>query len=139
MIVKAAVVTLAVTLNVVLSSCAGAGGPQTSGDEGAQTSSDCSAQVRAEGIAYTSHGYTERSAARHSSAEAALCEDTGPDAAGSVFPESPRHVTTWTFAHYPPAKVLGVRSGKTGSFAVFVADSVPPAERDRIYEDLAGG
>lgn len=75
-------VTVAVTLNVVLSSCAGAGGPQTAGNVGAQTSSDCSAQVRAEGIAYTSHGYTERSATRHSSADAALCEDTGPDAAG---------------------------------------------------------
>jgi hypothetical protein len=34
--------------------------------------------------------------------------------------------------------VLGVRSGRD-SFAVFVADSVTPEERDRIYEDLAKG
>jgi hypothetical protein len=33
---------------------------------------------------------------------------------------------------------LGVRAaGNTDSLAVFVADSVPPEERERIYEDLA--
>jgi hypothetical protein len=136
---KAAVVTVAVTLAFVVTGCAGNGGSQTAGNGGSQTSSDCSAQVRADGIVYTSHGYTERSATKHSSAEEADCEDVGPDAAGSVFPESPRHVTTWTFANYPPAKVLGVRSGNKDSFAVFVADSVPPDERDRIYEDLVSG
>ena len=128
---KAAVVTVAVTLAFVVTGCAGNGG--------SQTSSDCSAQVRADGIVYTSHGYTERSATKHSSAEEADCEDVGPDATGSVFPESPRHVTTWTIANYPPAKVLGVRSGNMDSFAVFVADSVSPDERDRIYEDLVSG
>lgn len=136
---KAAVVTVAVTLNFVLTSCAGTGSSQTSANGRSQTSSDCSAQVRADGIVYTSHGYTERSATKHSSAEEADCEDMGPDAAGSVFPESPRHFTTWTFANYPPAKVLGVRSGKTDSFAVFVADSAPPDVRDRVYKDLASG
>ncbi len=40
-------------------------------------------------------------------------------------------------AHVPLGKVLGVRVGKTGSFAVFVADSFADEERDRIYEDLA--
>lgn len=128
---KAAVVTVVATLSFVVTGCAGNGG--------SQTASDCSAQVRADGIVYTSHIYTERSATEFSSAEEADCEDFGPDAAGSVFPESPRHVTTWRFANYPPAKVLGVRFGNTDSFAVFVADSVPPEERDRIYEDLASG
>jgi hypothetical protein len=125
---KAAVVTIAVTLNFVLTSCAGTGG-----------SSDCSTQVRADGIVYTSIGYTERSATKHSSADEADCEDVGPTAAGSVFPESPRRVTTWRFANYPPGKVLGVRSGNANSLAVFVADSIAPDERDRIYEDLARG
>lgn len=126
---KAAVLPLAVTLTFAVSGCAGTG---------SQTSGDCSAQVRADGIVYTSYGYTERNATKHSRAEEADCEDVGQDAAGSVFPESPRHVTTWTFAKYPAAKVLGVRSGQD-SFAVFVADSVPPEERERIYEELAGG
>ena len=110
-----------------------AGGCAESG--GQQTSEDCSAQVRADGILYTSHGYTERRASKYSSAEEADCQDVGSDAAGSVFPETPRHVATWTFAGYPPAKVLGVRFGQD-SFAVFVADSVAPEEREQIYEDL---
>jgi hypothetical protein len=126
---KAAVVTVAVMLSFVLNSCAGTGD--------SQTASDCSAQVRADGIVYTSHGYTERSATKHSSAEEADCDDMGPDADGSLFPESPRTVPTWRFADYPPGQVLGVRSGSTDSFAVFVADSVSSEERDRIYEDLA--
>src|SRR5512139_665736 len=111
---KPAAVTVAVTLSFIVTGCAGAGGSQTSGD--------CSAQVRADGIVYTSHGNTERDATEFASAEEADGQDGGPDAAGSVFPESPRHVTTWRFADYPPAKVLGVRSGNTGSLAVFVAD-----------------
>ena len=106
--------------------------------EGQQTSGDCSAQVQADGIVYTSHGYTERKADKYSFAEEAVCQDIGPDAAGSVFPETPRQVATWTFTGDPPAKVLGVRYGKR-SFAVFVADSVPPKEREQIYEDLAEG
>ena len=126
---KAAVLPLAVTWAFVVTGCAGAG---------SHTAGDCSAQVRADGVVYTSHGYTERNATEHSTAEEADCEDVGQDAAGSVFPESPHRVTTWTFARYPAAKVLGVWSGK-GSFAVFVADSVPPEERERIYEDLASG
>ena len=91
--------------------------------------------MRADGLAYASHGYTERRATKHSSAEEADCEDMGTGAAGSVFPESPRHVMTWSFANYLPRKVLGVRSGNTDAFAVFV----PPYERDRIYEDLVSG
>jgi hypothetical protein len=126
---KTAVVTVAVTVSFVVTGCASGGG--------SQSSSDCSAQVRADGIVYTSHGYTERSATRYCVREEADCADVGPDAAGSLFPESPRHVTTWTFVNYPPAKVLGIRAGSTDSFAVFVADSVPAEERDRIYEDLA--
>lgn len=115
---------------------AAVGGCSTSG--GQQTSADCSAQVRADGIVYTSYGHTERKASTHLSAEVADCDDFGRDAAGSVFSETPPKVATWTFAGYPPAKVLGVRVGKD-SFAVFVADSVPPEERDQIHEDLAGG
>ena len=126
---KAAVATVAMTLSFVVTGCAENGG--------SQTSSDCSAQVRADGIVYTSYGFTESSATKFSSAEAADCEDVGRDAAGSVFSESPPTVTTWRFAGYPPVKVLGVRSGNTDSFAVFVADSVPPEERNRIYKDLA--
>lgn len=127
---RIAVVTTSLTLAFIVSGC--------SGDGGSQTSSDCSAQVRADGIVYTSHGYTERKASRHSVADQADCEDVGEDAAGSVFPEHPQQVTTWSFRGYPPEEVLGVRSDKN-SLAVFVADSVPDAERERIYRELRRG
>jgi Family of unknown function (DUF6281) len=105
---------------------------------GQQTTGDCSVQVRADGIVYTSHSYTERPARKYSVAEEADCQDVGQEPAGSAFPETPRRVVTWTFYGYPPAKVLGVRDG-TGSFAVFVADSVASSERERILDVLAKG
>lgn len=126
---KTAGVTVAVTLCFVVAGCAGSGG--------SQTSSDCQAQVRADGVVYTSYGHAESSATKFSSAEEADCDDVGADPAGSVFPESPRTVTTWRFANYSPERVLGVRSSSADPFAVFVADSVPDEERDRIYEDLS--
>jgi hypothetical protein len=127
-IMRAARVTVAVTFCFAGIGCSASGGSETSGD--------CQAQLRADGTVYTSYGYTERSATKFSSADEADCEDVGEDAAGSVFPEHPRQVTTWVFPGYPPEEVLGVRLDQD-SFAVFVADSVSPEERDRIYEDLA--
>lgn len=126
--VRVAVGTVAVTLCLAMTGCAGSGG--------SQTSSDCSAQVRADGIVYTSYGHTEREASRHSVADRAECHDVGENAAGSVFPEHPEHVATWSFRGYPPEEVLGVRFD-TDSFAVFVADSVPDAERANIFRELA--
>lgn len=108
----------------------------TSNDtSGTPSTADCSKQIRVEGAVYTSHGYTERNATKYSTAEAAECHDVGRDAAGSVFSEHPPQVTTWTFAGYPPKKVLGVRFDHD-SFAVFVGDTVPVAERERIFREL---
>jgi hypothetical protein len=122
-----AVVAASLTLSFIVGGC--------SGDGGSQTSRDCSTQVRADGIVYTSYGYTERNASRHSVAERANCDDVGEDARGSVFPEHPQQVTTYAFLGYRPEEVVGVRFDKN-SFAVFVADSVPDAERERIYGEL---
>jgi hypothetical protein len=124
---RVAVVATSLTLSVIVSGC--------SADGGSQTSSDCSAQVRADGIIYTSYGYTERKARRHSIADRADCNDVGEDPAGSVFLEHPQQVTTWSFRGYPPEEVVGVRFDKS-SFAVFVSNSVPHAESERILQDL---
>jgi hypothetical protein len=124
---KSAVVAILLTLCLTASGC--------SGDSGFRTSSDCSAQVRADGIVYTSYGYTERSARKHSVADRADCDDVGEDAAGSVFPEHPQQVTTWSCSGYPPERVVGVRVDRE-LFAVFVADSVSDSERERIDRDL---
>jgi hypothetical protein len=74
---RGAIVIISLTLSFVVSGCLG--------DGGSQTASDCSAQVRAAGIIYTSHGYTDRKASRHSVADRADCDDSGEDAAGSAF------------------------------------------------------
>lgn len=102
---------------------------------GADTA-DCSAQIRSEGVVYTSHGYSEREAKKLGTAQQADCQDVGEDAPGSVFSDSSEPVTTWTFEGYPPTMVLGVQFD-AHTFAVFVADSVPAEDRDRIYLELA--
>jgi hypothetical protein len=126
-VVRVAVVTISLTVCFVVSGCSTHGG--------AQTSRDCQAQVRIDGIVYTSYGHTQRKASRHSVADRADCDDVGEDAAGSVFPEDPQQVPTWSFAAYPPSEVVGVRFDKD-SLAVFIADSVPDPERERIIQSL---
>jgi hypothetical protein len=117
----------AVGLVIVVTGCASAGDPSSS--------SDCASQIRADGVVYTSHGFTDRGGAEHGSAERASCDDVGEDAQGSVFDGDSGRVTTWTIEGYSPSDVLGVRFD-TDSFEVFVSDAVSPRERDRIYEDL---
>jgi hypothetical protein len=125
---RAAGVAVSLTLCLIVTGCSADGSPRTS--------SDCSAQIRADGRVYTSHGFTDRRATRHSAADAAECHDIGEDAAGSVFPEHPRQVTTWSFPGYPPEEALGVRFDKDW-FAVYVSDSLPTAERERTFQELA--
>jgi len=91
--------------------------------------------VRLNERVYTSHGYTDRAASRFAEADEAECHDVGQNPPGSVFPDNPRHVTAGSFAGYPTDKVLGVRFDED-SFGVYVADSVPRTESDRIYKEL---
>lgn len=95
---------------------------------------DCQRQVRLNGVTYTSYGYTEREATRYAVVDEVECHDVRP-AVGSVFSDEPQKATAWSFAGYSPEMVLGVRFEKD-SFAVFVADSVPTAESERIFRQL---
>ncbi|WP_277985675.1 DUF6281 family protein [Nocardioides glacieisoli] len=106
-------------------------------ETGPQSSADCASQIRLDGVVYTSQGTSSHEAERHVEADEAECDDTGRDARGSVFADSPSRVRTWVFAGYPPKEVLGVQYGKS-SFGVFVADTVAPDEQERIYADLSG-
>ncbi|MCI4685092.1 DUF6281 family protein [Rhodoblastus acidophilus] len=98
---------------------------------------DCEAQIRMVDVIYTSYGTTTREGSRHLRADQAECHDTGCNAVGSVFPDVPTQVRTWTFKGYSPDEVLGVRFGNDG-FGVFIADTLEPATRRRIYADLSG-
>ena len=100
------------------------------------STADCTAQVRVRGVVYTAYGFTHHAATRYATADLADCHKTGKDSRGSVFPDSPDRVAMWSFREYPPDKVLAVRRGQ-GSFAVYVADSVPQSARDRISHALS--
>lgn len=121
---------IGLTFAFALSSCASREEAEPVG------AADCSAQVRVNGVVYTSHGYSDQQATRFAPADQAECHDGGEEPAGSVFPDDPGQVTTWTFQGYPPQKVLGVRFDEE-SFAVFVADNVSERESERIFEALA--
>jgi hypothetical protein len=60
----------------------------------------------------------------------------GRDAPGAVFPDDPHQVAVWTFAGYASDQVLGVRFGQD-SFVVFMAESVPRHQADRIVSELS--
>ena len=104
--------------------------------DAAVVAADCQGQIRVDGATFTSYGSAQRDATAHGTADQAECDDTGQDpGGGSVFPDNPQQVETWRFDGYPPAEVLGVRVGGSG-FEVYVADSLPDHERDRILEEL---
>lgn len=98
--------------------------------------SDCTTQIRVGSTVYSSYGFVERRAIRHTSAERADCEDVGEDATGSVFPEVPDEVRTWTFPGFSADEVVGVRFDAS-SFEVFIADPLPDGERERLFEQMS--
>lgn len=98
-------------------------------------STECTPQVRVGERLFSAHGYTRAEATRHGTAERAECHDVGEDAAGSAFPGAPRQVRTWAFDGHSTDQVLGARAGRAGT-AVFVAESVPREERDRVLAEL---
>ena len=120
---------LLVALLLLGSGCAS--DPETQG-----ATADCSSQVRVGDEVFTSYAFTRAQATRQGVADAAECHDVGADPAGSVFPDDPRQVRTWSFEGYSPDEVLGVRAGDD-AFAVFIAESVSATERDRIADGLS--
>ncbi|WP_243060971.1 DUF6281 family protein [Nocardioides sp. SR21] len=120
---------LAVLLVVIAVTAVTSCGQEESG------TADCAGQIRVDDVVYTSFRVTKQAATEHGTAERAECHDVGADAKGSVFPDDPATVTTWTFADYSPDQVLGVRQDKH-SYVVFISSSVPDDERDQILAAL---
>jgi Family of unknown function (DUF6281) len=97
---------------------------------------ECTSQIRLHGVIYSGYGYTDQEATSLGTADEAVCHDVGQDAPGSVFPDDPHQVAVWTFAGYASDQVLGVRLGQE-SFVVFIAESVPRDQADRILSELS--
>ncbi len=64
------------------------------------------------------------------------CHDVGEGSEGSVFSDNPKQVTVWSFPGYVPEKVLGVRFDRD-TFGVYVAESVPRTDMNRIVDELS--
>lgn len=122
---------VAVTVAFLLAGCASS----TKAPEGS-IAYECTSQIRSHGVIYSGYGYTDQEATRLGTADEAVCHDAGRDAPGSVFPDDPHQVAVWTFAGYAPGQVLGVRFGPD-SFVVFIAESVPRSQGDRIFGELS--
>jgi hypothetical protein len=122
---------VAITVAFMLAGCASS----TKAPEGSATY-ECTSQIRSHGVIYSGYGYTDQEATSLGTADEAVCHDVGQDAPGSVFPHDPHQVDVWTFAGYAPDQVLGVRFGPN-SFVVFIAESVPRHQADRILSELS--
>ena len=117
----------------LLAGCAGdANAPERSAAD------ECTPQIRLQGVVYTAFDYTDRGATKFGTADEADCHDVGREAPGSVFPNDPDEVAVWAFGGYSPEQVLGVRLGPD-SFTVFIADSVPRDQAERISRALRTG
>lgn len=99
---------------------------------------ECTPQIRFDGVIYTAYDYTDRGATKFGTADEADCHDVRREAPGSVFPNDPQQVAVWTFGAYSSEQVLGVRFGPD-SFTVFIADSVPRDQAERITRALRTG
>lgn len=138
---RVALVCLATSAAVTLAGCEASheseprGGPLGGPAKPPAAAADCTSQIRTHGVIYTGYAYTQTRAVRYSTADEADCHDLGPDAEGSVFSDTPKQVAVWTFRGYSPDEVLGVRFDNK-SFAVFVAESVAPHDRNRILQQL---
>ena len=117
----------AVALAVALTACS---------SSPAETSADCSNQVRFEGKVYTGYAFTERVGTELGVAEKAECHDVGEDAEGSVFGDDPPEVKVWSFEGFSPDEIVGVRFDDQ-QFEVYLADSLAPADIERISEELS--
>lgn len=124
----------AATVACLLAGCASS----TKVPEGSEGSAayECTSQIRSNGVIYSGYGYTDQEATSLGTADEAVCHDVGQDAPGSVFPDDPHQVAVWTFAGYASNQVLGVRFGQD-SFVIFIAESVPRHQADRIFSELS--
>jgi Family of unknown function (DUF6281) len=124
----------AATVACLLAGCASS----TKVPEGSEGSAayECTSQIRSHGVIYSGYGYTDQEATSLGTADEAVCHDVGQDAPGSVFPDDPHQVAVWTFAGYASDQVLGVRFGQD-SFVIFIAESVPRHQADRIFSELS--
>jgi hypothetical protein len=118
----------AVVMSVLLVGC---GGSPNSG------ASDCVMKVRREGTTFAEVAFSGHQATRAGQADRSDSDDMGAEARGAYFPTDPDQVDVWSFDGYDPREIIGVRQSD-GTFAVFVAETMPEAEVDDVIDVLSG-
>lgn len=101
-----------------------------------ERSRECVPQIRLDDTTYIAAGYTEVRGARFDTAVAANCDDIGPSPQGSEFTENSEQVAVWSLRGYSTDDVVTARFDED-SFIIFVADSMPRGEIDRVVGELS--
>lgn len=96
---------------------------------------ECVPKIRLNSTTYTAAGYTEIRGTRFDTADAADCDDEGPSPRGSVF-TGPEQTHVWSLPGYSTDDVVAARFSED-SFTIFVADSMPRGEIDRVVGELS--
>jgi hypothetical protein len=102
----------------------------------AATSRECVPQIRLDDTTYIAAGYAEVRGTRFDTAVEADCDDIGPSPQGSEFTENSDQVAVWSFHGYSTSDVVAARFNED-SFIIFVADSMPRGEIDRVVGELS--
>ena len=102
----------------------------------ARTERECVPRIRLDSTIYIAAGYTEKRGTRFNTADAADCDDEGPSPRGSVFTGHSEQVHVWSLPGYSTDEVVAARFNED-SFTIFVADSMPRGEIDRVVGELS--
>ena len=97
---------------------------------------ECVPKIRLNSTTYTAAGYTEIRGTLFDTADAADCDDEGPSSRGSVFTGHSEQTHVWSLPGYSTDDVVAARFNED-SFTIFVADSMPRGEIDRVVGELS--
>lgn len=118
---------------LALAACSTNGPPSNSVN--GPSAADCANAVRYEGVRYMEVGFSDQPTESLGEAEMSICEDSGADARGMVFPTNPDAVPVSRFQGFNPADVVAFDSGG-GPVRVMISDDVTGPESKPIIEQL---
>lgn len=101
-----------------------------------RTERECVPQIRLDETTYVGAGYTEVRGTRFDTAVEADCDDQGPSPRGSEFTEESKQIAVWSLPGYSTDDLVLARFNEN-SFTIFVADSMPRSEIDRVVSELS--
>lgn len=105
-------------------------------DASSTGASDCQAQVRFEGRTYTEVGYVDAAVSSAGQAVLGVCDDQGPDAAGTTFPDDASTVAVSAVPGVRPREGIGRMTAD--GVQVFVSDGLDDERRAAVIARALG-